>query len=44
MGTTTRIAVYRSRDAIRILTSDQEIDGGDVLPGFQSPVTEFFAD
>jgi hypothetical protein len=29
---------------MRILTSDQEIDGGDVLPGFRTPVSEFFAD
>jgi Uma2 family endonuclease len=38
------VTVYRSRDAIRILTSDQEIGGGDVLPGFRIPVSEFFAD
>ena len=35
---------YRSRDDIRILTSDQEIGGSDVLAGFRTPVSEFFAD
>ncbi|MGH7543072.1 MAG: Uma2 family endonuclease [Gemmatimonadota bacterium] len=37
------VTVYRSRDDIRILTSSQEIEGGDVLPGFRTPVSEFFA-
>ena len=37
------VTVYRSRDDIRILTSEQEIDGGEVLPGFRAPVSEFFA-
>ena len=38
------VTVYRSRDQIRILTSKQEIDGGEVLPGFRTQVSEFFAD
>jgi Uma2 family endonuclease len=38
------VTVYRSREDIRILTSNQEIDGGQVLPGFQIQVSEFFAD
>ena len=38
------VTVYRSRNDIRILTSDEEIDGGEVLPGFRTPVSEFFAD
>ncbi len=38
------VTVYRSREEIRILTSEQEIDGGEVLPGFRTPVSEFFAD
>ena len=38
------VTVYRSRDEIRIVTSDQEIDGGEILPGFRAPVSEFFAD
>ena len=38
------VTVYRSRDEIRILTSEQEIDGGEVFPGFRVEVSEFFAD
>ncbi|MGH7587481.1 MAG: Uma2 family endonuclease [Gemmatimonadota bacterium] len=38
------VTVYRSRDEIRILTSGQEIEGGEVLPGFRIEVSEFFAD
>lgn len=38
------VTIYRSRDDIRILTSSQEIDGDDVLPGFRTQVSEFFAD
>jgi Uma2 family endonuclease len=38
------VTVYRSRDDIRILTSRQEITGDDVLPGFRTQVSEFFAD
>ena len=38
------VTVYRSREEIRILTSEQEIDGGEVLSGFRVEVSEFFAD
>ena len=38
------VTVYRSRDEIRILTSELEIDGGEVFPGFRVEVSEFFAD
>ena len=38
------VTAYRSRDDIRILTSIQELEGGEVLPGFQTQVSEFFAD
>ena len=38
------VTVCRSRDEIRILTSDQEIEGGEVLPGFAIEVSEFFAE
>lgn len=38
------VTVYRSRDEIRILTVGQEIEGGEVLPGFRIEVSEFFAD
>ena len=38
------VTVYRSREEIRILTSEQEIDAGEVLPGFRTRVSEFFVD
>ena len=37
------VMVYRSRDDIRLLTEDDELDGGDVLPGFSVRVGELFA-
>ena len=38
-----RIAtVYRSRQDVRILEESEEVDGGDVLPGFRCRVSEFF--
>ena len=36
------ITVYRSRDEIRLIAADSEIDGGDVLPGFRCRVSELF--
>ena len=41
-GTQT-ITVYRSLEDVRVLPADQELDGGDVLPGFRIPVKEIFA-
>ena len=41
-GTQT-ITVYRSLEDVRVLTADQELDGGDVLPGFRILVKEIFA-
>lgn len=38
------VMVHRSRLDIRLLGEGEEIDGGDVLPGFRLPVTELFAD
>jgi Uma2 family endonuclease len=38
------VTVYRSREEIGILTPSQEIDGGEVLPGFRVEVSELFAD
>lgn len=38
------ITVYRSRDDIRILGEGDEVDGGDVLPGFSLRVRDLFAD
>jgi Uma2 family endonuclease len=34
------ITAYRSRHDIRLLTGDEEIDGGDVLPGFRRRVSD----
>jgi Uma2 family endonuclease len=36
------VTVYRSRQEIRLLTEDEEIDGADVLPGFRCRVSELF--
>lgn len=36
------VAVYRSRGEIRLLSEADEIDGGDVLPGFRTKVSELF--
>src|SRR5688572_30037972 len=36
------VVVYRSRDAIRLIPPDGEIDGGEVLPGFRLKVSELF--
>ena len=36
------VTVYRSREEIRLIAADGEIDGADVLPGFRCQVTELF--
>lgn len=36
------VTVYRSREKIRLLTADEEIDGGTVLPGLRLNVSEIF--
>ncbi|MBA3584908.1 MAG: Uma2 family endonuclease [Gemmatimonadetes bacterium] len=36
------VTVYRSRKEIRLMTEDEEIDGGTVLPGFRLRVSELF--
>jgi hypothetical protein len=36
------VTVYRSREEIRLISADGEIDGGDVLPGFRCKVSELF--
>lgn len=38
------VAVYTSPSAVRVLSEEATIDGGDVLPGFTSPVADFFID
>jgi len=39
---TRTVTVYRSRQEIRLLASDDDIDGADVLPGFRCKVNELF--
>ncbi|HJU85961.1 MAG TPA: Uma2 family endonuclease, partial [Gemmatimonadota bacterium] len=36
------VTVYRSREDIRLLTGDAEIDGADVLPGLRLALSELF--
>lgn len=36
------VTIYRSREEIRLIAADGEIDGGDVLPGFRCKVSELF--
>lgn len=38
------VTVYRSREEIRLLTEEEEIDGGAVLPGFRLRVSKVFGD
>jgi len=38
------VAVYTSPDAVRVLTEEQTINGGEVLPEFSCLVGDFFAD
>jgi Uma2 family endonuclease len=37
-----RVTVYRSVTDMRILTKTEQLDGGDVLPGFQLPLKQLF--
>lgn len=39
---TRSVTVYRSREEIRILVGDDELDGEDVLPGFRLGLSEIF--
>lgn len=39
---TRRVVVYRSLDDVRTYVADDELDGGDLLPGFLCPVSRFF--
>ena len=40
---TQRVTIYRSLQDVKILTTEQELDGGAVLPGFRAKVAELFA-
>ena len=37
-----RVTVYRSSTDLRVLTKTEQLDGGDVLPGFQLPLAQLF--
>ncbi len=37
------VTVYRSRENIRILTTEEAVDGADVIPDWRLPVAEIFA-
>ena len=39
---TKTVIVYRSFDNIQILTKEDEIDDGDVVPGFRCPFSKIF--
>ena len=38
------VHVYTSPTQVQILTADQELDGGDLLPGFRLPLASLFDD
>jgi Uma2 family endonuclease len=38
------VTVYRAADDIRVLTEKDTLSGGTVVPGFECPVAELFAD
>ncbi len=40
---TKTVTIYRSHQDVIVFTQDQEIEGGDVIPGFRIKVSEIFA-
>jgi Uma2 family endonuclease len=38
------VYVYASPTQVHVLPSDQELDGGDLLPGFRLPLAALFED
>ena len=40
---TQTVTIYQSLQNVRILSSDQQLDGGEVLPGFRTKVSELFS-
>ena len=38
------VYIYTAPTQVRILTADQELDGGDLLPGFRLPLASLFDD
>jgi Uma2 family endonuclease len=39
---TKTVTVYRSHQDVKVFTADQELEGGDVIPGFRIKVVEIF--
>jgi len=39
---TRSVSAYRSRRDIALLTMEDDLEGGDVLPGFRLPIAELF--
>ncbi|RMI27418.1 MAG: Uma2 family endonuclease [Calditrichaeota bacterium] len=40
--TTQTVHVYEGFSRVKVLTTEDELDGGEVVPGFRMPVREFF--
>jgi Uma2 family endonuclease len=40
---TKTVTEYKSLDEVRVLTEDDSLDGGDVVPGFSMKVRDLFA-
>ena len=40
---TQTVTVYRSLEDVRVRTAQQDLDGGDVLPGFRCKIADIFA-
>jgi hypothetical protein len=41
---TRRVVVYESLDRVRSLAADEELDGGDLIPGFRCRVADLMPD
>ena len=39
-----QVYVHADRHSARIFTAPDELDGGDLIPGFRLPLTELFED
>ena len=40
---TKTVTIYRSLESVRVLCTDQELDGAEVIPGFRVKVSDIFA-
>lgn len=41
--TTETVTVYRSHQDVKVFAGNQELDGGEIIPGFRIRVSEIFA-